>query len=158
MGDSCGVDLDRVRGDGGTEHLHRRPLLEEVGAEPWTHRGCDSPFDVLPTGEAGGFQPVRQVGAVIPRGFWIERHSGKHYATPVVAEQTPDGFVVPLPYGAKVDWLRNLLAAGRAEVQVSGYTHAVVEPKIIDAASAALLLPTRRRRTYQLFGSRTSSS
>ena len=78
--------------------------------------------------------------------------SGKHYATPIVAEQIPGGFVMPLPYGTKVDWLRNVLAAGRAEIQVSGQTHAVFEPEIIDAASAAPLLPRRRRLTYQLFG------
>lgn len=36
----------------------------------------------------------------------IGRRSGKAYATPVVAERVPDGFVIPLPYGADVDWLR----------------------------------------------------
>jgi len=48
------------------------------------------------------------------------RRSGKHYATPVVADRFADGFILPLPYGTGVDWLRNVLAAGRATVRVGG--------------------------------------
>ena len=46
------------------------------------------------------------------------RRSGKSYATPVVADRVADGFILPLPYGTGVDWLRNVLAAGRATVTV----------------------------------------
>jgi deazaflavin-dependent oxidoreductase (nitroreductase family) len=76
------------------------------------------------------------------------RHSGKEYATPVVAEEVSDGFLVPLPYGTKVDWLRNVLAAGRATIQVSGQRYDVANPEIIDAASAAPQLSARRRREF----------
>lgn len=48
------------------------------------------------------------------------RRSGKQYATPVAAEQTPDGFIIPLPYGVGVDWLRNVLAAGHATIRADG--------------------------------------
>ncbi len=34
------------------------------------------------------------------------RRSGTEYATPVVAEAVPDGFIIPLPYGVGVDWAR----------------------------------------------------
>ena len=62
----------------------------------------------------------------------------KHwYATPVVADRVADGFIVPLPYGTGVDWLRNVLAAGRATIQVAGQTYEVVHPTIIDAQTAA---------------------
>ena len=44
------------------------------------------------------------------------RRSHKTYATPVVADRVDDGFIVPLPYGTGVDWLRNVLAANRATV------------------------------------------
>ena len=50
------------------------------------------------------------------------RQTGKSYATPVVVEQSPDGIVIPLPYGADVDWLRNAIAAGHATVTVHGET------------------------------------
>jgi deazaflavin-dependent oxidoreductase (nitroreductase family) len=82
----------------------------------------------------------------------IGRHSGTCYGTPVVAEPTADGFLVPLPYGARVDWLRNVLAAGRATVRSHGRTYDVVEPLVIDAASAAPMLSARRRRVFGRFG------
>lgn len=80
------------------------------------------------------------------------RRSGKPYATPVVAQPVPGGFIVPLPYGTDVDWLRNVLAAGAATITVGGRTHDVVQPEIIDAATAAPQLPPARRRTFALFG------
>jgi hypothetical protein len=80
------------------------------------------------------------------------RRSGRNYATPVVADRVADGFILPLPYGTGVDWLRNVLVAGRASMQVSGQTFDVVEPEIIDAASAAPQLSPRRRRAFERFG------
>lgn len=80
------------------------------------------------------------------------RTSGKHYDTPVVAEKVADGFVVPLPYGTDVDWLRNVLTAGRATLRANGQTYDVVDPKIVDAAAAAPQLPTRHRRSFERFG------
>lgn len=80
------------------------------------------------------------------------RRSGKNYATPVVADRVTDGFILPLPYGTRVDWLRNVLAADRATVKASGHAYDVVEPEIIDAASAASQLSPRRRRAFQRFG------
>jgi deazaflavin-dependent oxidoreductase (nitroreductase family) len=80
------------------------------------------------------------------------RKSGRQYATPVVAEKVQDGFILPLPYGTEVDWLRNVRSAGRATIQTSGRTYDVVEPEIIDAASAAPQLSARRRHVFQRFG------
>ena len=80
------------------------------------------------------------------------RRTGKEYATPVVADRVADGFIVPLPYGTDVDWLRNVLAADRAIIRVSGQTHEVVHPKIIDAKAAATQLSAKRRRAFQRFG------
>jgi deazaflavin-dependent oxidoreductase (nitroreductase family) len=69
------------------------------------------------------------------------RRTGKRYATPVVADREADGFIVPLPYGTGVDWLRNVQAADRATIQVSGQTYDVVHPTIIDAETAAPSCP-----------------
>jgi deazaflavin-dependent oxidoreductase (nitroreductase family) len=79
------------------------------------------------------------------------RRSGKSYTTPVVADRVADGFILPLPYGARVDWLRNVLAAGRATVTVGGETFDVIAPEIIDAATAMPQLPPRRRHAFQWF-------
>lgn len=80
------------------------------------------------------------------------RRSGKHYATPVVAERVPDGFVIPLPYGVGVDWLRNVLAAGHASVRSHGQSYRVVQPEVISAEAAGPRLQPRRRRTFDMFG------
>lgn len=81
------------------------------------------------------------------------RRSGKEYATPVVAQPVAgDAFIIPLPYGEQVDWLKNLLAAGRAEVEAKGETYDVFEPEVIDAGAAFPLLDERHRRTWRRFG------
>ncbi|BBY40678.1 hypothetical protein MMAN_48120 [Mycobacterium mantenii] len=80
------------------------------------------------------------------------RRSGKQYSTPVVAERIADGFLVPLPYGAGVDWLRNVLAAGRAVIRSEGEDYDVVQPEIVDSGSALPLLSARRRRTFERVG------
>jgi deazaflavin-dependent oxidoreductase (nitroreductase family) len=80
------------------------------------------------------------------------RRSGKHYATPVVAERVPDGFVIPLPYGVGLDWLRNVVAAGHANIRSHGQSYRVVQPEIISAQVATPQLRAERQRTYDLFG------
>ncbi len=80
------------------------------------------------------------------------RRSGNEYATPVVADRVAGGFILPLPYGSGVDWLRNVLAADKATLTVDGRSYDVVAPEIIDAAAAAPELSPRRRRAFERFG------
>lgn len=80
------------------------------------------------------------------------RQSGKHYSTPVVADRVGDRFIVPLPYGTQVDWLRNVLTAGRARISSRGETYEVVAPGIIDATEALPLLRRDWRRTFERTG------
>ncbi|ORA79856.1 nitroreductase [Mycobacterium malmoense] len=80
------------------------------------------------------------------------RKSGKQYSTPVGAERTQDGFIIPLGYGTQVDWLQNVLAAGQATVSAKGETHDVTEPELINAATALPMLSPRRRRTFERLG------
>jgi deazaflavin-dependent oxidoreductase (nitroreductase family) len=60
------------------------------------------------------------------------RKSGRAYATPVVAGRTPDGFVIPLPWGERTQWLKNVLAAGGATLRWNGTDHRLVDPVIAD--------------------------
>ena len=81
------------------------------------------------------------------------RRSGKEYATPVVAVPVAgDAFVIPLPYGEDVDWLKNVLAAGRAAAEAKGETYDIFEPEVIAVAEASPLLDERHRRTWRRFG------
>ncbi len=79
------------------------------------------------------------------------RRTGKAYATPVVAESVNDGFIIPLPYGTRVDWLRNVQAAKKATIRLHGETYKAVDPQIIDATTAAKQLKPRRRRAFDRF-------
>ncbi len=66
----------------------------------------------------------------------VGRSSGHAYQTPVVAARTPTGFVIPLPYGRDVDWVKNLLTAGGGTIRKSGETVGVVNPAVVGPAQA----------------------
>ena len=57
------------------------------------------------------------------------RTTGRDYATPVVAVPVEGGYVIPLPYGEDVDWLKNVLAKGGATLVFDGATHELVSPR-----------------------------
>ncbi len=79
----------------------------------------------------------------------VGRRSGKRYATPIVADRAGDTLIVPLPYGTQVDWVRNVLSAGRATITNKGRTYDVADPELIDSTQALPLLPADRRRTFE---------
>ncbi|GAA0250385.1 nitroreductase family deazaflavin-dependent oxidoreductase [Saccharothrix mutabilis subsp. mutabilis] len=81
----------------------------------------------------------------------VGRRTGREYATPVVAVRVDGRFVIPLPYGTGVDWLRNVQATGRATLDVKGEHYQVVAPRVVDAATALPLLAPARRRVWRLF-------
>lgn len=90
---------------------------------------------------AGGVPSVALAGR---RGFalWalVEctgRTSGRTYRIPVATAPTPDGFVIPLPFGDATQWVRNVLASGSATIRWNGRTLALAEPEIIPTADAA---------------------
>lgn len=80
------------------------------------------------------------------------RRSGREYATPVWAVPTSDGFLVSLPFGESVDWLKNVLAVGRATIESRGETWTVVEPEVVDRKTAQSVLPWRVRLLCDLAG------
>ena len=82
----------------------------------------------------------------------LGRRSGRPYTTPVVAEPVPDGFVVPLPYGSGVDWLRNVRAAGEAVIDLHGIPYAVDQPQVVPAAEVLPMVRPSRRRVWRRLG------
>lgn len=82
------------------------------------------------------------------------RKSGKQYTTPVGADRVAGGYLIPLGYGTGVDWLQNVLAAGRATIVAEGETHEVTEPEVIDAELALPMLSPERRRSFERVGIR----
>ncbi len=83
--------------------------------------------------------PIARLGLIPVWGVvrHTGRRSGKRYDTPVALVATPDGFVIPLPYGEKTDWCRNVRAANGAAVMWGRREYAVRDPEIIDRPAAA---------------------
>ncbi|MCZ2859033.1 hypothetical protein [Blastococcus sp. VKM Ac-2987] len=57
-----------------------------------------------------------------------------------------------LPYGPEADWVRNVLAAGRAIVEHEGRSVPVQRPRLVPTAEADRFLPPREQRMHRLFG------
>ena len=88
----------------------------------------------------GPFAILRHVG----------RRSGKPYETVIWVWPLGEGFVIALTYGPKVDWYRNMLAAGGGAVLWHKRVYVVGKPEPIDLETAlpafpALLRPIFRR-------------
>ncbi|MDO3638445.1 nitroreductase/quinone reductase family protein [Mycolicibacterium arseniciresistens] len=117
-----------------------RPLLRAIRT---SNKYVVNPFFRRFAGRKGAYAAsIRHTG----------RKSGRQFSTPVGADRVQGGFVIPLAYGTRVDWLRNVLAAGRATLVLDGDTHDVTAPEVIDAATALPMLPPRRRRTFERLG------
>lgn len=100
------------------------------------------PVELRTAGERGASAAViRHVG----------RRSGAPYATPIGVYPMGDDFLVYLPYGPGVDWLRNIRAAGSAELRVEGHTYQVA-PQVVEPADALPYLSKRDRGVARLFG------
>ena len=96
--------------------------------------------------------PNRVIGTIAgrrlsPVAFVVHqgRRSGRSYRTPVMPLPVRDGFLVSLPYGQRRDWVRNVLAAGGCAIQRGGRRFELTDPRLLDAAAAAPLLPAALR-------------
>jgi deazaflavin-dependent oxidoreductase (nitroreductase family) len=69
------------------------------------------------------------------------RTSGKSYSIPVVALKTPDGFMIPLPFGDATQWVKNVLSAGGGSLRFAGREYQFTEPRVVDHDVAAQHLP-----------------
>jgi len=92
--------------------------------------------------------PGAYAGIIDHRG----RTSGRSYRTPVSVVSTDDGFLIALPYGTSTQWLRNVLAAGTAELTVEGHTWAVDEPAVVPMADVVTRFGASDRRSFRLLG------
>jgi deazaflavin-dependent oxidoreductase (nitroreductase family) len=71
------------------------------------------------------------------------RRSGRVYRTPINVFRRGDAYVFLLTYGADVDWVKNVLAAGSCSVRTSGHDVTLVDPELIEDRElrAAPLIP-----------------
>ncbi|MFI6074638.1 hypothetical protein ACIA5C_24065 [Actinoplanes sp. NPDC051343] len=71
-------------------------------------------------------------GVVHHRG----RVSGRDLQVPVAITTAPGLFVINLPWGARTNWVRNVLAAGNCTIRWRGTDHPADHPQILDEAAA----------------------
>lgn len=77
----------------------------------------------------------------------VGRVTGTVHRTPLDAYPVDGGYLFTLVYGSGSDWVRNVLAAGHAELSVDGTTVRLTAPRLVglDEADQALGTPGRRR-------------
>lgn len=91
---------------------------------------------------------VPPLAIVVHRG----RKSGREYRTPVMAFRFADGFVIALTYGAHVDWLHNVLAAGGCTLERRGRPIGLTQPRVAGRARAWTDMPSAVRPILHLLG------
>jgi deazaflavin-dependent oxidoreductase (nitroreductase family) len=76
----------------------------------------------------------------------VGRSSGMTYRTPMDAYPVEGGYLFFLVYGSGSDWARNVLAAGRAQLNVNGETVELTAPRVVgeDEAFQALASDVKR--------------
>jgi len=99
-----------------------------LGPIIWMSKKVMNPMQMRFAGTPGAYASI-----VRHRG----RISGAEYATPVGVVADGDAFLVALPYGARAQWLRNVLAAGSATLVHEGTTYQVDRPELIALATVA---------------------
>lgn len=82
----------------------------------------------------------------------VGRRTGRSYRTPVFAEETGEGFIVGLIFGADTDWCRNVLAARGALIVHRGHELRLVSARVIDAAAARAMLPVGIWLIHRMLG------
>ena len=77
---------------------------------------------------------LRHTAVIEHRG----RRSGKSYQTPVIAFVEGDSLSVVLNYGEQSDWVRNVMAAGSAQVVNHDKRYTLSHPRVVSNDSAEL--------------------
>ena len=93
-------------------------------------------------------QPGRPTGIV----HHVGRTSGTAYATPVDIMVLGDAFVVALPYGTRSQWVRNVLAAGTAELTIDGTTWTADHPELVPTDLVQDAFPRVDRFLFRVLG------
>lgn len=71
----------------------------------------------------------------------VGRRSGQPYRTPVQAFRTDRGWIIALAYGADVDWVRNVIAAGGGRLTRRGRRYQLTSPERIHGKPGRKRLP-----------------
>ena len=65
---------------------------------------------------------------------------------------TDDAFVIALPYGTRSQWVRNVLAAGTADLTVDGHTWTADHAELVPTSQVADAFTPSDLRMFRLLG------
>ena len=81
----------------------------------------------------------------------VGRRSGRTYETAVVAVRHEDSYFIALPDGERTDWLKNVLAGGKAEVGTDGNSYPVDHPEVVAMSNATGYFRPKEQRLHRRF-------
>jgi len=76
-------------------------------------------------------------GLLVHRG----RRTGRRYVTPVGMGWTGGAFVIPLTFGERSHWYKNVIEAGECAVRWKGADHRVGRPEVVAVQGARGAFP-----------------
>lgn len=82
----------------------------------------------------------------------VGRRSGRSYQTSLGISEYGDGFLVPLTYGPRTDWYRNLHAAQGGTLAWKGHRYPIERPEIVSGLAPMRAWPLPSRILLQLAG------
>ena len=87
------------------------------------------------------------MAVVVHRG----RRSGRRYETPVLAFVRGPTVTLALTYGADVDWLKNVMAAGGCRFIRSGRERTLTDPRTLTPEAGMARMPAAIRLVLRAF-------
>jgi deazaflavin-dependent oxidoreductase (nitroreductase family) len=74
----------------------------------------------------------------------VGRVTGRRYSVPMNVFRSGDRYALALTYGSDVQWVKNVLATGSAEVRTRGRSVRLTDPRLVTREGRALLPPPVR--------------
>lgn len=87
------------------------------------------------------FNPRELKRGVRPVLTHVGRSSGKTYHTPLEAYSIDNGYMFIMMYGPGSDWVKNVLAAGKATLRIDAHDVELVSPRVVTKDVAWPQLP-----------------
>ena len=84
----------------------------------------------------------RRFVPLIARIHHVGRRSGKLYMTPTGAGVAGNTIVIPLSFGNRSDWARNVRVAGQCVVQLGGKSYHATQPQFVDCCGGEIRCET----------------
>ena len=80
------------------------------------------------------------------------RRSGRMYATPLGMRPMGSSFFMPRTFGENAAWYQNVLASGWCVVTYRGREYTLIDPALVDYATAAPAFPRYELLQFRLVG------